>query len=62
VLKAKFLHIGKHAGDHNDFIVYDKKTGALSYDTDGSKHAVAPIEFAHLDPHLHLKHGDFLVI
>ena len=62
VLKDKFFHIGKHAEDHKDYILYNKKTGALSYDADGSKHKIAPIEFAHLDAHLHLKHGDFLVV
>jgi serralysin len=62
VLKDKFFHIGKHAADHNDFIVYNKKTGALSYDADGSRHKIAPVEFAHLDAHLKFTHADLLVI
>ena len=61
-LKDKFFHIGKHAGDHNDFVLYDKKSGALSYDADGSKHGVAPVAFATLDAHLKLSHNDFLVV
>jgi serralysin len=62
VLKSKFFHVGKHAADHNDFIDYNKKTGALFYDADGSRHKFAPVEFAQLDAHLHLKHGDLLVV
>ena len=31
-LKGKFLEIGSEADDKNDYLVYDKETGALSYD------------------------------
>ena len=62
ILKNKFFHIGKHASDHNDFVLYNKKTGAVSYDADGNRHKMARIEFAELDPHLKLTHHDFLVI
>ncbi len=62
VLKNKFFHIGKHASDHNDFVLYNKKTGAVSYDADGHRHKIAPVEFAQLDAHLKLTHHDFLVM
>ncbi len=61
-LKGKFFHTGKKAADHNDFIDYNKKTGALFYDRDGSKRGHAKVEFAHLDAHLHLTNHDFFVI
>ena len=61
VLKDKFFHIGKHAGDGNDYLVYNKKTGVLSYDKDGDghKHGIA---IAQLADHLQLTGADFLVI
>ena len=62
VLKNKFFHIGKHASDHNDFVLYNKKTGAVSYDADGRRHKIAPVEFTHLNSHLKLTHHDFLVM
>ena len=61
-LKSKFFHVGKKAADHNDFIIYNKKSGALFYDPDGSKHAHGKIEFAQLDAHLHLTSHDLLLI
>ncbi len=61
VLKDKFFEIGKKAADHNDYIVYNKKTGVLSYDKDGDghKHAIA---IAKLPDHLHPTGDDFLVV
>ena len=61
VLKDKFFADGKHAGDHNDHIVYNEKTGDLSYDADG-KGGRGQVLFATLDKHLHLDHHDFLVV
>jgi cysteinyl-tRNA synthetase len=53
--------IGAKASDGNDRIVYNDKTGALSYDADGSG-KIAAIQFAELDAHLQLTASDFLVI
>jgi Ca2+-binding RTX toxin-like protein len=61
VLKAKFLEIGEEAHDKNDYVLYDKESGALSYDADGSKDKIKAIQFAKLDDHLKLKADDFLV-
>ena len=35
-LNKAYFTIGDKAKDKNDYIVYDKKTGILSYDADGS--------------------------
>ena len=61
-LKGKFFEIGNEADDKNDYVLYDEDTGGLSYDRDGSKDKIKPVEFARLDDHLKLKVDDFLVI
>ena len=58
--KGEF-HIGGAAQDGNDFIVYQKSTGALSYDGDGSG-AGAAIQFATLAGSPKLNHHDFEVL
>jgi Ca2+-binding RTX toxin-like protein len=60
-LKGKFFEVGKRADDKNDYVLYDKGTGALSYDGDGSRNKKA-IQFAKLDDDLKLKADDFLVV
>ena len=45
-LKGKEFHVGKHAGDANDYIIYNKHTGALYYDSDGSGVDSAQVQFA----------------
>jgi Ca2+-binding RTX toxin-like protein len=62
VLKDTFFDIGKKADDKKDFILYDKKTGFLAYDADGSKKGAEAIVLAKLEDHLKLKADDFLVI
>lgn len=47
--------------DANDYIIYNKKTGVLSYDVDGSG-AKAAIEFALLKKGLSFTHKDIFVI
>ncbi len=49
------------AQDREDRIVYDRKTGALSYDADGTG-AAAPVKIAILDRNLKLGHQDFFVV
>ncbi|WP_457094693.1 hypothetical protein [Microvirga sp. P5_D2] len=53
--------IGDKAKGANDYIVANMKTGALSYDADGSG-AKAAIEFAQVKRELGLTHKDFFVI
>ena len=54
------LHVGSKAGDRNDHLIYDQKTGALFYDGDGEG-GKEQVQFAQLDPHLHVTKGDFLL-
>lgn len=60
-LSTSFFTIGDKAKDKNDYIVYNNKTGILSYDPDGSG-AKKAIEFAKVKAKLNLKASDFLVI
>ncbi len=59
-LSAAMFHEGKQAADADDHIIYDKATGRLFYDADGSGDG-AQIEFARLDKGQKLHSGDFLV-
>lgn len=60
-LKSDFFKIGTKAGDKNDYIIYDKKKGILSYDADGSG-KIKAIEFATVKKNLVLKADLFFVI
>ncbi|MCG7392245.1 M10 family metallopeptidase C-terminal domain-containing protein [Microvirga sp. ACRRW] len=60
-LNKSFFKIGPKAGDANDFIVYNKTKGVLSYDADGSRGGAA-IEFAKVKPGTALTHADFFVV
>lgn len=61
VLKKSAFEIGRKADDKKDRILYDKKTGTLRYDDDGSgKHKAHVI--AVLDDSPALKAGDIFVI
>lgn len=60
-LSSGEFHVGSGAHDATDRIIYNKATGALSYDKDGSG-AAAAVVFATLDAGLSLSHNDFLVI
>ncbi len=60
-LQADFFDTGRRADDANDYIVYNKKTGILSYDADGSGKGRA-VEFAQLKKGLALTHNDFFVV
>ncbi len=59
-LNKKFFSLDK-AKDKNDYIIYDRKTGVLSYDLDGSGGKKA-IEFAKVKAKLNLAASDFIVI
>jgi Ca2+-binding RTX toxin-like protein len=60
-LKGAFFHAGASAADANDFVVYNKATGSLFYDADGSG-AGAAIQFATVTAKPTLTAGDFVVI
>jgi len=59
-LKKGFFTIGKEAKDKNDFLIYDKKTGYLYYDVDGSG-SRDPVQIAKLDAKLKISAEDFFV-
>lgn len=61
LLSKDFFVIGSKATDRNDYIIYNKKTGVLSYDADGSGSHSA-VEFARLEKHPAITYKDFFVI
>jgi Ca2+-binding RTX toxin-like protein len=60
VLKRDAFTVGDRAKDAQERFIYDKKTGDLFYDRDGTG-AAKPILVAELDRRLKLKHSDFLL-
>ena len=60
-LNAKFFTIGDKAKDANDYLVYNSKTGILSYDADGAGSGRA-VEIAALKKGLKMTYADFFVI
>jgi Ca2+-binding RTX toxin-like protein len=60
-LSSQSFYIGAKAHDASDRIIYDKATGKLWYDADGSGNATA-IQFAVLDKSLKLTASDFDII
>jgi hypothetical protein len=60
-LEKKFFTVGDKAKDKDDYIIYNKKTGVLSYDADGSGKGQA-VEFALFTKKPTLKVDDFFVI
>jgi serralysin len=60
-LNPAFFRVGAAAADANDFIVYNRATGALFYDANGSS-AGGAIQFATLITKAALTAGDFVVM
>jgi serralysin len=60
-LNKHFFVIGDEAQDNNDYLIYDKATGKLLYDADGSGSRAA-VEIATLTKDLALTYRDFFVI
>jgi parallel beta-helix repeat protein len=60
-LDAEFFTGSGKARERDDYLVYNKKTGVLSYDADGSGRGAA-VEFAQLSKNLSLTYKDFFVI
>jgi Ca2+-binding RTX toxin-like protein len=58
--KSSFV-VGAKAKDKNDYIVYDKAKGALSYDADGSGKGAA-VKFAQITKGTALGYNDFHII
>jgi Ca2+-binding RTX toxin-like protein len=60
-LKHSEFHIGKHAHDTDDHIIYHQKSGELYYDSNGSDSG-GMVQIAQLDPGQVLKASDFIVL
>ncbi len=60
-LSSSNFVVGDKALDSKDYIIYNNKTGALSYDADGSGSGAA-IQFAKVDASLKMTAADFVVI
>lgn len=60
-LSADMFVSGTSAKDSNDHIIYDKSTGNIFYDADGSGSSAA-VQFAHITSGLDLNAGHFLVV
>jgi Ca2+-binding RTX toxin-like protein len=60
-ISKAFFTIGPKAKDANDYLIYNNKTGVLSYDKDGSGKAQA-VEIASLSKKLKMTYLDFMVI
>jgi Ca2+-binding RTX toxin-like protein len=60
-LDSSAFYVGAAAHDSNDRIVYNKATGALFYDPDGSG-AAAAIKFAQLNAGTNLRYTDVFVL
>ncbi len=60
-LAASAFRIGTAAADSTDRIIYNKATGALLYDANGSA-AGGAVQFATLDDGLALTRSDFLIV
>ncbi|MBA1157928.1 cadherin domain-containing protein [Microvirga mediterraneensis] len=61
VLKKGEFYVGTKAHDRDDRVIYNKKTGALFYDKDGTGAAEA-IQFATVTKNLKLTHLDVFVV
>jgi Ca2+-binding RTX toxin-like protein len=62
ILKKSAFVIGSKALAEDDRIIFDRKTGALSYDADGSGTEHAAIKFAEVKAGTMLKAGDFFIV
>lgn len=60
-LDKEFFVIDTQAREKDDYLIYNKKTGVLSYDADGSGSKKA-VEIATLTKNLKLTSADFLIV
>jgi len=61
MIKSAEFYQGVQAHDKSDHIIFDKKTGALFYDADGTG-SIAQIQIATLSKNLKLTYKDFFVV
>jgi hypothetical protein len=61
-LNKNFFTVGAVSKDKNDYLIYNKAAGILSYDADGSGTKFKAVEFAKIDAGINLKYSHFYVI
>lgn len=61
-LNKAFFKIADKAQDKNDYLIYNKKSGILSYDADGSGGKYKAVEIASLKKGLKMTAADFFVV
>ena len=61
-VKKGELTFGKEAGDDDDFLIYDKKSGKLYYDADANGGYYAPQLVATLSTKPAIDHQDFIIV
>ncbi|WP_162820565.1 calcium-binding protein [Microvirga calopogonii] len=61
-LNKSFFKISDKAQDKDDYLTYNKKTGVLSYDADGSGSKYKAVEIATLKKGLKMTAADFFII
>jgi len=61
VIKSSEFYQGLKAHDESDHIIYNRKTGALYYDADGTG-SIAQVQIASLSKNLKMTYKDFFVV
>lgn len=61
-IKKGFFINGENAKDRDDYLIYSKTKGTLSYDADGSGSKYKPVEIASLSKSFALSYGDLFII
>ncbi|RWC30020.1 calcium-binding protein [Mesorhizobium sp.] len=60
-VSSSYFELREHAAHSNDYLLYNRATGVLSYDPDGSK-SIPQVEIAHLEPGAALTYHDVFVV
>lgn len=60
-VNSSYFELREHATSHNDYLLYNRTTGILYYDPDGSK-SIPQVEIAHLEPGAALTFHDVFVV
>jgi hypothetical protein len=61
-LNKKFFKFADKVQDKDDYLIYSRKTGVLSYDKDGSGTKYKPVEIAKLSKNLKMTYHEFFVV
>ncbi len=60
-INKAYFKVGDKAADKNDYVLYNSKTGVLSYDADGSGRGKA-VEIAQLSKNLKMTFNEFYIV